>query len=247
MTVEFDIFKPGAAARLATACLLVGTLPLSACLLEELFPPPEDTGEDTGEDIGEDDIGETDEGSPTPEIPTAGFRVYPRYTLEALSAVVTITHTGQEPIGCLAAEDDLGGYFCSTLFPLGFPVEIIVQRDGFETALRTPTAEPNELITLDVHLVELGGPTGTWSACLPVDEGEGEGPESCAVVCEAQDAGVCLVTACESQDEVEPVATYELYEDLECATSPMVSAPLSCESGLSELEPTVLALRCCCG
>ncbi|PRQ03938.1 hypothetical protein [Enhygromyxa salina] len=203
------------------------------------------TGDDAGddgryEDTYDDTSGDTD--IPTPA-PTEGFRVSPKFMLQAVAAIVTIEAddgTGS-PIACELDDAPEGGYVCDAAQLPGPSATLRVDRDGFDGAVRVAEILPNQIQALDVHLVVEGGPTGAWSACVGAAEFD-----SCAVVCEQQQLG-CAVTSCPTDQPQWPVATLETFSSVECADpleSLLESLASSCES--MPLSPDVASLRCCC-
>lgn len=208
--------------------LLLSLTGLAACEFFEV-----DDGSDAD---GTDSSDPTTEGETGPPPPSEGFRVFPKFMLEPIPAVVTI-EVDQEPVACELDGDPEGGYVCDAS-PLGSTWAMIrVDRSGFETATRTPDIDPNQITDLEVHLVVEGGPAGVWSACL-----DAANVASCDVVCEAEMSS-CAVTSCETSNVEWPIATMQTFADLECAVE-LDSLASRCDE-LPVSQDTV-AVRCCC-
>jgi hypothetical protein len=93
--------------------------------------------------------------------PDEGFRVFPKYMLQDVQAVVTmVAEGGNEAVPCPADTLQAGGYLCDTgpLFAAG-GVSIWVERDGFEPAQRDAVIQALTVQVLEVHLSVEGGPT----------------------------------------------------------------------------------------
>lgn len=192
-------------------------------------------------DDGFDESTDTDEPPPAP---TEGFRVFPRFMLQSIPAIVTIEASdGSGP--ALACELDgapEGGYVCDAGLLAGIYATIRVDKDGFEGTVRNPEILTNQIHELDVHLSVEGGPTGVWSACVAPGEFD-----SCAALCEGQMTS-CAVTSCATEQVEWPIATLETFTSLECVDplEALVEAPASSCDELLPVNPDVLSLRCCC-
>lgn len=203
-----------------------------ACGLFELDEDPEDSNSDSDFTADSQTAAETTGEPPGP--PDEGFRVFPKYLLQDLPAIVTLDVEG-EPMPCPVDAVE-GGYLCDTGEAPGPLALIRVARDGFALATRTPEL-PDTLVPLDVHLYVEGGPSGVWSECVAAAEFS-----SCTEVCEAQMLG-CSPASCATQDPLEPVATLLAWADPACV-EPMGAAVTSCEDALS---PAAGSVQCCCG
>lgn len=208
-----------------TALLLCG------CELIDAYDDAADA--ETGYDEGTD----TDDPPPAP---TEGFRVFPKFMLQSVPAIVTIAASdGASPaVACMLDGAPEGGYVCDAEPLAGADALIRVDRDGFESTVRNPEILPYQIQPLDVHLAVEGGPTGEWSACV----GAGDF-DSCAALCEAQMLS-CAVTSCASDQVEAPIATFETFASLECADALEAQAS-SCDE-LLPVSPDVVSLRCCC-
>jgi hypothetical protein len=196
----------------------------------------DDVLDDGGAD-GETDTGSETTGTPPPPPPSEGFRVYPKFMLQDVPAIVTIEGLDGLPDPCVLDGSPEEGYLCdATGFPSGL-VGITVERDGFETAVRHPELIAESIETLDVHLVVAGGPPGTWSACVPAGMFE-----TCGDVC-TNEMRTCAVTSCATGQDEWPVASYEVYEAPECVTQ-LESFAATCDDPLP--VDGVGSLRCCC-
>jgi hypothetical protein len=192
-------------------------------------------------DFGDGDTGTTtlDDGNDTdePQPPREGFRVFPKYLLQDVPAVVTVERDAIQH-ECPLDEGPDGGYVCdATAQPAG-PVTITVERDGFDTAVRHPQLVPEQIPALEVHLAPAGGPTGTWSECVPADAFL-----TCGDVCNNQMLG-CEVASCATGQEEWPIATLASFSDGECVAS-LENFVLTCSDALSVVTPAA-AVRCCC-
>lgn len=192
------------------------------------FGDDESTGT-TGFDTGND----TDD----PEPPREGFRVFPRYLLQDVPAIVTVE---REAVAyeCPLDEGPEGGYVCdATAQPAG-PVRITVERDGFDTAVRQPQLMPGQIPSLEVHLAPAGGATGTWSDCVSA-----AAFLTCGDVCSNQMLG-CAVASCATGQEEWPIATLASFSDGECVAT-IENLVSTCSDPLSAVAPAE-AVRCCC-
>lgn len=195
-------------------------------------------GEDDNDFGDDDDTGTTsfDTGTDTgdPEPPREGFRVFPRYLLQDVPAIVTVERDAMQ-LECPL--DGGGGYVCdATAMPAG-PVTITVERDGFDTAVRHPELVPEQIPTLEVHLSPAGGPTGTWSSCVAADAFL-----TCGDVCSNEMLG-CVVASCATDQEEWPIATLATFSDGECVAT-YENLVSTCSDALP-VGPAE-AVRCCC-
>ncbi|MFO7561887.1 MAG: hypothetical protein R6X02_04545 [Enhygromyxa sp.] len=214
--------------RSKLALIMVATLAGGCSFFDD------DDGDDEVGDTGEVGDGDGDDDPP----PTQGFRVFPKFMLQDLSAIVTIEIDGITPTPC-ELDLDQGGYVCDAgELPADSSASVWIEKDGFEGALRRPMVVFNQIIPLEVHLAVEGGPSGSWSSCAAAGEFE-----TCAELC-ASFEDSCLVTSCATEQEDWPIATYETYSDADC-TTPLESLALGCESSLP-VTGTVASLRCCC-
>jgi hypothetical protein len=198
------------------------------------FDGDDDELGDTG-DVGDGD-GDGDGDPP----PSQGFRVFPKFMLQDLSAVVTIEIDGFTATPCQLDQAPEGGYVCDAgTLAVNSLATVQIDRDGFESAVRHPTVVFNQIVALEVHLAVEGGPTGQWSPCTIADEFE-----TCADLCATLE-GSCVVTSCATEQDEWPIATYETFSDQAC-TTPIDSLALACESSLPSSN-TAGSLRCCCG
>ena len=127
------------------------------------FFSDDDDGADFGDDSEASDTG-TDDGEEPP--PSQGFRVFPKFMLQDLSAIVTIELDGVTPLPCELDDALEGGYLCdASSLPAGGIATVMVEKDGFASAVRHPQLVYGQITTLEVHLAVEGGPTGVWSAC----------------------------------------------------------------------------------
>jgi len=186
---------------------------------------------------GDDEVGDTtDTGEP--EL-LEGIRVHPRYLLVDVSAVVTIeAQGGDAPTGCPPATDGEGGYLCDTLALVASTVVVRVERDGFEPIAHEQNRPQGYVDTLEVELVPVGGPLGTWSDCVLRDAFA-----NCDEVCGAQSL-TCLPTSCASDDPDVPIATVLGFEGSACVEPASRVEAQACASG----PPAAFtdSLRCCC-
>jgi hypothetical protein len=195
----------------------------------------EDVFDDQGDDddtstSGDGDGDDTDDPIP----PREGFRVFPKYLLQDVPAVVTIERDAV-PYDCPLDVD--GGYVCdATAMPAG-PVPLTIERDGFDVAVRNPELVPEQIPTLEVHLSPAGGPTGTWSACVPAGSFA-----TCGDVC-SNEMLACVVTSCATGQDEYPIATLATFSDAECVTS-FENIASTCNDPLP--IGAAAALRCCC-
>jgi hypothetical protein len=195
-------------------------------------------GNDDDDEVG--DTGETGDGDGDGDPPPSqGFRVFPKFMLQDLPAVVTIDLDGVTPLPCELDQAAEGGYVCDagSLSPNSVAT-VSVAKDGFESAARHPTVVFNQIIALEVHLAVEGGPTGVWGPCVVAGEFE-----TCADLCGAYQSS-CAVTSCATDQAEWPIATYETFADADC-TTPVESVALACESSLP-VGGTVGSLHCCC-
>jgi hypothetical protein len=203
----------------------------------EFFQGEDDT------DFGEAESGETetDETTDTGEDPppTQGFRVFPKFMVQDVPAIVTIELDGITPSTCELDDAPEGGYVCDAgVLPDGGIATIYVEKDGFEIATRHPQVLFNQIAPLDVHLMAAGAPTGVWSGCQAAG-----GFGSCADLCESFQNS-CLVTSCATDEPEWPIATLQTYADAEC-TVLLENLTSTCEEPLPGAD-TVVALKCCC-
>lgn len=194
-------------------------------------------GSDFGDDettstSGGDGDGDTDEPIP----PREGFRVFPKYLLQGVPAVVTVERDAV-PYECPLDAAPEGGYVCDATGLLAGPVTVTIERDGFDVAVRHPELVPELIVSLDVHLSPAGGPTGMWSACVAADAFL-----TCGDVCSNEMLG-CAVASCATEQEEFPIGTLATFSDAECLVGSENIA-----STCSEALPiaSALALRCCC-
>ena len=218
--------RPRAPLRLLALALCTCTL---ACGFFDDDDPAEEDSDFTADTQTEPET----TGEP-PRPPDEGFRVFPKYLLQDVPAIVTLEVEG-EPLPC-PVDPVEGGYLCDTSEAPGPFGQLSVARDGFALATRMPEL-PNTLVPLDVHLYVEGGPSGIWSECVPA-----AAFSSCTEVCEAQMLG-CAPASCATQDPLEPVATLLAWSDAACV-EPLGAAASSCEDALPPGEGSV---QCCCG
>lgn len=219
--------------------LLVFGLHLLAC------DPSEGTGfsDTTGADstAGGETVAGGTTGEPNVE-PDEGFRVFPKYMLQDVQAVVTMVAEGEEEaVPCPADPSEAGGYLCDTspVVAAG-EVTIWVERDGFEPAQRVATIEGLTVQQLEVHLSIEGGPTGFWSDCTGLDTFA-----TCADVCAAGEL-VCIPASCAVDEDSDALATSRVFADLECTEDGQLAATQSCNTELPEPDAEIQAVRCCC-
>jgi hypothetical protein len=200
-----------------------------------------DNGNDDS-DFGDGDSSGTtsfDSGNDTdePEPPREGFRVFPRYLLQDVPAVVTVEREAVQ-YECPLDDGPEGGYVCdATAQPAG-PVTITVERDGFDTAIRNPELVPETIVPLEVHLAPAGGATGTWSSCVAANAFL-----TCGDVCANEMLG-CAVASCATGQEEWPIATLTSFSDGECVAT-VENLVFTCDDPLSAVSPAE-AVRCCC-
>lgn len=176
------------------------------------------------------------------EPPDEGFRVFPKYMLQDVQAVVTMVADGEdEAVPCPADTLEAGGYLCDT-GPLSAANEVTiwVERDGFEPAQRDAVIEALTLQSLEVHLSIEGGPTGLWSDCTSLDTFA-----TCADVCAAGEM-VCAPASCAVGEDSDALATSRVFGDLECSDDGQFAATQACNAELPEPDMEVQAVRCCC-
>jgi hypothetical protein len=194
--------------------------------------------ENDGEaDIGADasDTESTDDGGDPP--PTRGFRVFPKFMLIDVPAIVTLDVDGVSANGC-PSDTIEGGYLCdASELQAGGLATIRVERDGFDTAVRQPEVPFGQIVDLDVHLAVEGGPQGIWSDCSPAAEFE-----SCDALCTANFMDICLLTSCATDQPESPLGTFETYLDADCLQ--LEQTDLSCDATSG---PGAVSVRCCCG
>src|SRR5690606_22161727 len=143
--------------------------------------------------------------------PSQGFRVYPKFMLQDLPAIVTIELDGVTASPCELDGAAEGGYLCDAgVLAADSSATIRVDKDGFDSAVRHPVVVFNQIVPLEVHLAVEGGPTGSWSACTAVGEFE-----TCADLCATVQSS-CVVTSCATEDPEWPVASYQTFTDAEC-------------------------------
>ena len=223
-----------------THLTLTLTLALSGLLL---LPACEEFGFDDG---GDDDFGESGSGSGEgttgeEEPPSVGFRVYPQYLTQDVTAVVTVEGDGVVPEACELDGDPSGGYVCDAGEVVGSTVTIRVEREGFEAAVRMPEIQPGQIFPLVVHLNIEGFVPGSWSMCAPIGTFE-----TCYDMCN-NELRVCQAGGCETGDPDWPIATAAYYAKPDCSDLKPVETPvLLCEDELP-LEPgEINAIACCC-
>jgi hypothetical protein len=160
--------------------------------------------------------------------------------LQTVPAIVTIEATDSPgtPIACVLDGAAEGGYVCDADQILGVNATIRVDKDGFDSAVRSAEVLANQIQDLEVHLSVEGGPTGVWSECVGVGEFE-----SCAAVCDNQMLA-CAVTSCATEQPQWPVATLETFASPECLDTLEVPAS-GCGDPLP-LAEAVVSMRCCC-
>ena len=195
--------------------------------------------DDLGDETGSDDDGDEEEsGDDGPVIPIEGFRVFPKYMLVDVPAVVTIEEN--QVLQECPLDDVDGGYLCDADALAGTFATIKVERDGFDPAVRNPEIETNQLVELDVHLNFEGGSTGTWSACVAAGEFE-----TCDALC-GNEMLVCTVADCDTEDLEWPLATRQDFAAEDCLDEPIESFAEACDVTLPEVGGTVASVRCCC-
>ena len=195
----------------------------------------QDDGEvDFGEDGTTSTTGDGDGDEPDP--PRDGFRVFPKYLLIDVPAVVTVEREAVQ-YECPLDPGPDGGYVCdATAQPAG-PVTITIQRDGFDMAVRHPELVPYSIVPLDVHLAPAGGPTGTWSSCVAAGAFL-----TCGDVCTNEMLG-CVVASCATDQAEFPIASLATFSDAECLVSAENLTP-TCSDALPAAP--ALAMKCCC-
>lgn len=198
------------------------------------------SGDDTDleDETGSDDDGEDESGDDGPVIPVEGFRVFPKYMLVDVPAVVTIEEN--QVLEECPLDDIDGGYLCDADSLSGTFATIKVERDGFDPAVRNPEIDTNQLVELDVHLNFEGGATGSWSACAPAGDFD-----TCDALC-GNEMLVCTVADCATEDLEWPVATRQDFAAEDCLDEPIESFAEACDVTLPEAGGTVASVRCCC-
>lgn len=195
------------------------------------------TTTDGGADsVADDTTGEVDTA------PEEGFRVFPKYMLQDVQAVVTMVAEGMEDaVPCAADTLAAGGYLCDTgpLSPAD-EVTIRVERDGFEPAERDALIEAQTLEELEVHLSIEGGPTGLWSDCTLLDMFA-----TCADICATADMA-CAPASCAVGEDSDALATARIFGDLDCVEGGELAEVQSCNAELPEATAEAAAVRCCC-
>lgn len=218
-----------------TALFLLLGLHLVAC---DSLDDTELSGTTGGGDPSAAD-GTTGEPNTTPD---EGFRVFPKYMLQDVQAVVTMVAEGEEEaVPCPADTLDAGGYLCDTE-PLSSvdEVTIRVERDGFEPAQRVASIEGLTVQLLEVHLSVEGGPTGFWSDCTSL-----EAFATCADVCAAGEM-VCIPASCAIDEDTDALATSRVFADLDCSEDGQLTETQSCNAELPQPDEEFQAVRCCC-
>jgi hypothetical protein len=207
--------------------LFAATLLVSGC---EFF--------DNDDQSGDDETGTGDDEGGDPQ-PTRGFRVFPKYLLHDVAAIVTIQGASGAFEACeLDAVE--GGYVCDAdALDHNTVATIDLRRDGFETALRHPLIPFSHILPLEVHLAVEGGPPGEWSPCVGLGEFA-----TCADLCASVEA-VCAATSCSTDDPEWPLATHQTFAASECAEEPLDSLASSCDAALP-VAGAAASLRCCC-
>ncbi len=197
-------------------------------------------GNDDGDELGDDESGDDNSETTGEELaPSRGFRVYPKYMRKEVPAIVTIELDGISPAACELDGDAAGGYLCDAdELQNGSLATIMVERDGFDMAIRHPEVPFNQIIPLEVHLAVEGGPTGSWSPCTVAGEFE-----TCDDLC-GTFAGTCAVTSCATDDPEWPLASMQTFLDSECVEQ-VESLASACEEPLLGAAVTA-GLRCCC-
>jgi hypothetical protein len=213
--------------RSPSCCVLLLVLALAPACSDDFF------GFTGSDELGDGDSTETGDDPPVSE----GIRVYPRYQLVDVSAVVSVEDAvAGVPTSCPL--DGQGSYFCDTIDLAASDVIVRVERDGFEPEVRGLARPYGYIDMLDVHLVPVGGPLGVWSACVVRDA-----YPDCDGVCGAE-TKTCLPTSCATEDPNAPVATELGYEGLECAGLPTRVEEQPCSS--SHPAAFTDSVRCCC-
>jgi hypothetical protein len=191
-----------------------------------------------GAEFGTDDASDT-ETTGDDQPPQQGFRVFPKFMLQDVPAIVTMDVDGVSSTACPLDGAGEGGYICDAdeLTP-GSLTTVRIERDGFEAATRQPEVPFNQIMPLEVHLAVEGGPTGAWSPCASATDFE-----TCDDLC-ATFVGTCAVTSCATEQPEWPIATVETFADAECSVL-VESLTLACDDLLPNAGSNV-ALRCCC-
>ncbi|MGH1347764.1 MAG: hypothetical protein ACRBN8_39785 [Nannocystales bacterium] len=226
--------------KLQRTTLFIFGLHLVACDPSEDGGFSDTDGADTSES-GSDSVADGTTGDPEAP-PDEGFRVFPKYMLQDVQAVVTMVAEGEEEaIPCPADTLVAGGYLCDTspLFTAD-EVTIWVERDGFEPAQRAASIEALTLQLLEVHLSVEGGPTGVWSDCTSLDTFA-----SCADVCAAAEM-VCVPASCAVGEDSDALATSWAFGALDCTDEGLLAPTQSCNEELPEPSMDAQAVRCCC-
>ncbi len=178
------------------------------------------------------------EGSGGAQLPMEGFRVYPKYMLQELPAIVTVAQADAQAEACPA--DASGGYLCDTSDLRGSRATIQVERDGFEPARREPMIVAGQLEELEVHLDIEGGSIAGWSACMPLGD-----VDSCTSLC-ASEQQTCAATSCATDDPQWPLATHRIFVDVDCVVASVPGAAAACDESLAEATKDGMAIQCCC-
>lgn len=188
-------------------------------------------------DLGADelDTGTSDDGGDPP--PSRGFRVFPKFMLIDVPAIVTIDLDGVSATACPVDAID-GGYLCDASdLQDGSLATLEVVRDGFDTALRHPEVQFAQIVDLEVHLAVEGGPSGVWSECTPALDWD-----SCDAVCAANFMDACSPTSCSTDDPEWPLASFETYTDADCLQ--LEASAVTCDAVPGA---QAVSARCCCG
>ncbi|MBV1861301.1 MAG: hypothetical protein KUG77_22980 [Nannocystaceae bacterium] len=228
------------ALKLQRTALFILGLHLVACDPSE-DSEPSGTGGGSTTDSGVDSAADGTVGGPDAAL-EEGFRVFPKYMLQDVQAVVTMLVEGdEETVPCPADTLEAGGYLCDTgpLSPAD-AVTIWVERDGFEPAQRAASIEPLTIQPLEVHLSIEGGPTGIWSDCTSLDTFA-----TCADVCAAGEM-VCVPASCVVEEDSDALATARVFGELDCTGEGQLAATQSCNDEFPEPDMEVQAVRCCC-
>jgi hypothetical protein len=191
-----------------------------------------DDDEGNDDDTSTSDHGDGDGDGPMP--PREGFRVFPRYLLQDVPAVVTIERDAMQYDCPLDTE---GGYVCDATGMDAGPVPLMIERDGFDVAARHPELVFGTISALDVHLSPAGGPTGMWSGCVAVDTFQ-----TCGDVC-SNEMQACVVASCATGQEEFPIGSLATFSDAECVVG-YENLASTCDDPLPSAP--ALALRCCC-
>lgn len=212
-----------------TKALLAALVLSGGC---EFLDSDSDELADTSDESGESG---TDGGEP---LPIEGFRVFPKFMLQDVAAIVTIETAGLPAEPCVLDDAPEGGYLCDAEDLPGTVATIRVEKDGFDSAVRNPEIQAYAITPLEVHLAAWGGPTGTWSACTAAGEFQ-----TCAELCAAEQLG-CAVTSCATESVDSPIATFETFTGPNCDLV-LESLAAACDQSLP-LAGQAESLRCCC-